>query len=133
MKKIKEVIRITGLSRRTLQYYDDYGLVKPNRTAENYRVYGEDELQRLWEVLIYKEMRFSLDEIAVLLDVSEEDVYSKLEEQLDCINHKIHDLERIRHLIENVLEYGMPDKISAEHTAKLGNYKDLAKCLAERV
>ena len=133
MKKIKEVIRITGLSRRTLQYYDDCGLVKPNRTAENYRLYGEDELKRLWNLLIYKEMRFRLDEIAVLLDVSEEEVQSKLEAQLDRINHKIYDLERIRNLIKKVLEYGMPDVISAERTVELSNYKDLVQRLAEKI
>ena len=133
MKKIKEVVRITGLTKRTLQYYDDFGLVKPNRTAENYRLYGEDELRRLWKVLIYKEIGFRLDEIAVLLDVSEEDVHSKLEEKLDYINHGIHDLERIRHLIEKVLEYGMPDAISAERIDELGNYKDLIQRLAEKI
>ena len=58
MKKIKDVIRITGLSRRTLQYYDDLGLVKPKRTKENYRLYGKDELWKLWRLLIYKEMGF---------------------------------------------------------------------------
>ena len=116
-----------------MQYYDDCGLVKPNRTAENYRLYGEDELKRLWNLLIYKEMRFRLDEIVVLLDVSEEDIHSKLEEQLDRINHKIYELERIRNLIEKVLEYGMPDVISAERIVELGNYKDLAQRLAEKI
>ena len=51
MKKIKEVIELSGLSRRTLQYYDDTGLMDNRRTAENYRLYGEEDLQQLYDAL----------------------------------------------------------------------------------
>lgn len=133
MKKIKEVIRITGLSRRTLQYYDDCNLVKTQRTKENYRLYGEDELRRLWQILLYKEMGFRLDEIAEILNGDEETVYSKLEERIIYINQKIQDLERMKVFTEKILNYGMPEPLSAEHVAELGNYKEGAGYMAEHL
>ena len=67
MKKIKEVIELSGLSRRTLQYYDDTGLMDNIRTAENYRLYRDEDLEQLWKIILYKEMGFQLDEIRKLL------------------------------------------------------------------
>ena len=58
MKKIKEVIELSGLSRRTLQYYDDTGLMDNIRTAENYRLYRDEDLEQLWKIILYKEMGF---------------------------------------------------------------------------
>jgi len=132
MKKIKEVIEITGLSRRTLQYYDDCGLVKANRTAEKYRLYSEAELQKLWELLIYREMGFRLEEISELLDGSNEYVQCKLKDRLSHIDHKIQELERMEQLTDKVLQHGMPDMIPAELTSELGSDKELAKRFAER-
>ena len=56
MIKIKKVMELSGLSRRTLQYYDDTGLMDNSRTAENYRLYGDEDLERLWKIILYKEM-----------------------------------------------------------------------------
>ena len=63
MKKIKDVSRISGLSKRTLQYYDDIGLLPAKRSKENYRLYDDNDLKRLWEILLYKEAGFELEEI----------------------------------------------------------------------
>ena len=64
MKKIKDVSRISGLSKRTLQYYDDIGLLPAKRTKENYRLYDDNDLKRLWKILLYKEAGFELEEIS---------------------------------------------------------------------
>ena len=133
MKKIKDVIRITGLSRRTLQYYDDQGLVQPKRTKENYRLYGKDELWKLWRLLIYKEMGFQLDEIACLLEKSEEDTHWMLEERLVHLQADMEELARMYRFTEKVLEYGIPDENFLKQISKTTDYKSMVKCLAERV
>lgn len=78
MKKIKEVIELSGLSRRTLQYYDDTGLMDNIRTAENYRLYRDEDLEQLWKIILYKEMGFQLDEIRKLLSSDESDMNNLL-------------------------------------------------------
>lgn len=133
MKKIKDVIRITGLSRRTLQYYDDLGLVKPKRTKENYRLYGKDELWKLWRLLIYKEMGFQLDEIACLIEKPEEDTHWMLEERLMHIQKEMENLSRMYRFAEKILEYGIPDENFVKQISKTTDYKTMVKCLAERV
>ena len=99
MKKIKEVIEISGLSRRTLQYYDDTGLMDNKRTAENYRLYGEEDLQQLWEIILYKEMGFRLDEIRKLLNNEECDTRDSLMTKADSIKKEISELQRILNFI----------------------------------
>ncbi|MFR2878996.1 MAG: MerR family transcriptional regulator, partial [Anaerovoracaceae bacterium] len=50
MKKIREVSMMSGITRRTLQYYDDEGILPVERTKENYRLYDEKALRKLWEI-----------------------------------------------------------------------------------
>lgn len=69
MKSVNEVSKLSGVSRRTLQYYDQIGLLPPSTVKESgYRLYNDDSLRRLWSILFYKELGFSLDEIRLLLD-----------------------------------------------------------------
>lgn len=133
MKKIKDVIRITGLSRRTLQYYDELGIVRAKRTKENYRLYGKEELSKLWRLLIYKEMGFRLDEIACLLEKAEEDTRWMLEERLVHIQEEIEELSRMYRFTEKVLGYGIPDENFIKQASKTMDYKIMAKYIAERV
>ena len=89
MIKIKEVMELSGLSRRTLQYYDDTGLMDNSRTAENYRLYGDEDLERLWKIILYKEMGFQLDEIRKLLNSDESDMKALLKTRADSIEQEI--------------------------------------------
>lgn len=92
MKKIKEVIELSGLSRRTLQYYDDTGLMDNIRTAENYRLYRDDDLEQLWKIILYKEMGFQLDEIRKLLSSDESDMNNLLKIRAASVEQEISDL-----------------------------------------
>ena len=133
MKKIKDVIKITGLSRRTLQYYDEQGLVRPKRTKENYRLYDKEDLSKLWRLLLYKEMGFQLEDIAVLIERPEEETCWILEERLISIQAEIEKLSRMYHFTEKILEYGVPDDNFVKHMSQTTDYKTMAKRLAERV
>lgn len=133
MKKIKDVIKITGLSRRTLQYYDEQGLVRPKRTKENYRLYDKEDLSKLWRLLLYKEMGFQLEDIAVLIERPEEETRWILEERLISIHAEIEKLSRMYRFTEKILEYGVPDDNFVKHMSQTTDYKTMAKRLAERV
>ena len=69
MKKTKEMSKLAGVSRRTLQYYDDEGLLITERTYDNHRLYDRQAMERIWEILVYKEMGFELKEIRKILTI----------------------------------------------------------------
>ena len=65
---IKELADLSGISTRTLRYYDEIGLLTPKRDESNlYRVYGEEEVDRLQQILFYRELDVSLNDIQLLL------------------------------------------------------------------
>ena len=133
MKKIKEVIEISGLSRRTLQYYDDTGLMDNKRTAENYRLYGEEDLQQLWEIILYKEMGFRLDEIRKLLNNEECDTRESLMTKADSIKKEISELQRILNFIEKVIDYGLPDMNADDLSSDGMTMAEMAGIFSERI
>ena len=68
MRTVKEISERTGISVRTLHYYDEIGLLKPSIVTETkYRLYTEDDLSRLQEILFFREVGFALKEIKDLL------------------------------------------------------------------
>lgn len=67
--KVKHVAQMTGVSVRTLHYYDEIGLLTPeNRTAAGYRLYGEEDLLRLQQILIGRSLGLSLEDVRRGLD-----------------------------------------------------------------
>jgi DNA-binding transcriptional MerR regulator len=68
MKTVHEISELTGLSIRTLQYYDKIGLLKPAAyTDSGYRLYGESELETLQEIMLFRELDFPLKDIRRIL------------------------------------------------------------------
>ena len=69
MKSISQVAKLTGVSIRTLQYYDEIDLLKPSKlTTSGYRMYDDDALQTLQQILFFKELEFPLKEIKQILE-----------------------------------------------------------------
>jgi DNA-binding transcriptional MerR regulator len=92
--------KLSGVSPRTLRYYDSIGLLKPSRVAESgYRMYGEGEVDLLQQILFYRELDFTLDEIKTLLnkpDFNREEAFSRHLTELHAKR------ERLDPLIDNV-------------------------------
>lgn len=86
---VKQLAKLASVSVRTLHHYDEIGLLKPARVGKNqYRYYGDDELLRLQQILIYRELDFSLAEIAKLLDQNGADRIRILNEQKMALRAK---------------------------------------------
>jgi DNA-binding transcriptional MerR regulator len=69
MLTVKQVARISGVSVRALHHYDEIGLLKPASIGRNnYRYYGRDELLRLQQILLHRELDIPLNEIRIILD-----------------------------------------------------------------
>jgi len=91
---------MSGVSARTLRWYDEIGLLKPTRIASSrYRVYGQDEVDRLQQILFYRELDFPLDEIKKIMSVPEFDREQAFLNHLAELSQK---KERLELLIENV-------------------------------
>jgi len=86
---VKVLAELSGVSVRTLHYYDEIGLLKPERTSSDYRVYGTDHILRLQQILIQKSLGLSLASIKAALDDPNFDHLSELNSQRQVLLNKI--------------------------------------------
>ncbi|MCZ2822621.1 MerR family transcriptional regulator [Modestobacter sp. VKM Ac-2977] len=97
---VGELARLAGVTVRTLHHYDRIGLVRPSeRTSAGYRSYDAHDLDRLQQVLLYRELGFPLDEVATLLDDPEADPAAHLRRQHRLLRER---LERTRAMVAAV-------------------------------
>lgn len=103
MKSISQVAKLTGVSTRTLQYYDEIGLLKPSKlTAAGYRMYDEDALQTLQQILFFKELGFPLKEIKQILEKPDFDRIAAFKKQKELFLLKRGRLNRLIQLLERL-------------------------------
>ena len=102
--QIKEFAELTGVSVRTLHYYDEIGLLKPYEVdAKNgYRFYDEKSLERMQEILFYRELDFSLKTIAEILSSPGYDKQQALSRQRKLLLSKKERLEQLIAAIDSV-------------------------------
>jgi DNA-binding transcriptional MerR regulator len=94
--QVGEVAGLTGVSVRTLHHYDRIGLLRPQqRTAAGYRLYGEQELLRLQQILTLRYLGFSLKRIGELLDRPNFDLAASLRVQERVLRERMAELEGI--------------------------------------
>ncbi|MBY0752863.1 MerR family transcriptional regulator [Streptococcus sp. 2018037] len=93
---VKQVSQLTGVTVRTLYHYDQIGLLKPAFVAENgYRYYDQENLARLQEILLFRELDFPLKDIQQLLDVTEVNRQQVLRDHISLLELKRERLDRI--------------------------------------
>ena len=91
---VSEVSKLTGVSIRTLQYYDSIGLLPPTGYTEaGYRLYDDTAMERLQQILLFKELEFSLKEIICIIDSPDFDRNKALEQQIKLLTMKKEHLE----------------------------------------
>ena len=80
---VKQLADLAGVTPRTLRYYDRIGLLRPGRTTQaEYRLYGPEQVDRLQQLLFYRELGFPLEEVARLLDQPDFDARAALQSHL---------------------------------------------------
>ncbi len=101
MKKINEIAEITGLTKRALRYYDQIGLLKPSEISESgYRLYDDEALETVQQILFFKEIDVPLKEIQSILSNPNFDKLSMLKKQKQLITLKRDRLNNILALID---------------------------------
>lgn len=107
MKTVKEFAALTGVSIRTLHYYDEIRLLRPaSVTDSGYRLYGQQELERLQQILFLRELRFSLKEIAQILDDPTFDKRQALHQHRQLLLLQRQRLDELIRLADNTLKGG---------------------------
>lgn len=104
--KTSEIAKLSGVSSRTLRYYDEINLLKPNEILQNgYRVYTENEVNKLQLILFYRAMNISLEEIKVLISSNGFNRTAALENHLINLIQKKCELEKIIHNLSKTIKY----------------------------
>jgi len=133
---IKKLARLSGVSVRTLHYYDEIGLLKPSFVGENgYRQYERPELMRLQHILFFRELAFPLAEIKTMIDAPDFDVAAALQEHKRLIENKRKQLGRLLHTIDKTiteLTKGDPMKDEEIYDGLTGELKEYQKEAKER-
>ncbi|MBQ9058351.1 MAG: MerR family transcriptional regulator [Atopobiaceae bacterium] len=103
---VSEFAEVTGVSVRTLHYYDEIGLLKPAFVDDTtgYRYYDGSSILRMQEILFYRELDFPLKSIAEMLSFPHYDISQALKEQKHLLILKKERLERLIHAIDGALK-----------------------------
>src|SRR4051812_48607682 len=102
---VGEVAALAGVTVRTLHHYDRIGLLSPSgRTAAGYRQYPPDDLDRLHQVLLYRELGFPLDEVATLLDDPSADPEAHLRRQYRLLRDRLERTSAMVAAVEKEME-----------------------------
>ena len=105
MKTVKDVSEITGVSIRTLRYYDEIGLLKPTELTEaGYRLYDNKALEKLQEIMFFRELEIPLTDIKKIMDNPNYDKEQALLAQKSLLEQKRNRLNGIIELITDVMK-----------------------------
>lgn len=108
MKTVKEISRLTGVSVRTLHYYDEIDLLKPTQiTDAGYRLYDDTAIERLHSILLFRELQFPLKEIKAILDSPDFDTKTALNEQIELLELQKKRLDKIISSAREILTKGV--------------------------
>ena len=125
--RINEVVKLTGVSARTLQYYDEIGLLIPKKLGNGYRDYSDGNLDKLQKILFYRFLKFKLNDIKELLD-GDIDSLKILEQQRELILKEKEKFEIILHNIEKTIKtYKGEQKMTIEEKFNGFKKEDLNK------
>ncbi|HEL1644971.1 TPA: MerR family transcriptional regulator [Streptococcus suis] len=96
MKTVKEMSQLSGVSVRTLHYYDEINLLTPSFIAENgYRYYDNEAFEKLQEILLFRELEFPLKEIKKIVGNAAYDREAALKDQIQLLELKKRHLEKV--------------------------------------
>ena len=101
---IKKMAQLSGVSPRTLRFYDEIGLLKPARiTSSGYRIYGPKEVDRLQHILFYRSLTFKLEQIREILDDPKFDHQQALLEHQKMLQEKRDQIDTLLTTIQQTL------------------------------
>ena len=127
--RVNEVSKLTGVSIRTLQYYDKIGLLHPAKyTDAGYRLYDDTALETLQQILLFRELEFPLKDIKKIISSPDFDRRKALEQQIELLKLKKEHIENLIDLAKGIKLLGVKQlKFDAFDTRKIDEYAAQAK------
>ena len=131
MKTVNEIAQLAHTSVRTLHHYDAIGLLKPTEITEaGYRLYDDAALERLYLILLFRELKFPLKEIQAILDAPDFDRNRILEQQVEMLKAKAAHLQNLIHLANGIKLTGVKNlKFKNWDPKKIDEYSAQAETL----
>ena len=131
MMTVGEVGKLTGISIRTLHYYDEIGLLHPSEIGSNgYRFYNDSDIEKLQQILLYREMEFPLRMIKDILESPDYDRNRALDRQIDYLNKKKEHIENVILFAKGIKMLGVKYmNYTMFDVKKLDEYAENAKAL----
>jgi len=131
MKTVNEIAKLAHVSVRTLHHYDSIGLLKPTEITEaGYRLYDDAALERLYLILLFRELEFPLKEIQGILDAPDFDRNRILEQQVQMLKAKANHLQTLIHLANGIKLTGVKNlKFKNWDPKKIDEYSAQAETL----
>lgn len=103
---VKQLAKLAGVTTRTLHYYDEIGLLRPASYGDNgYRYYGDEAVLRLQQILFFRELDFSLDQIKVILDQPDFDMLHALQSHRAALLERAKRLNNLIDTIDNTVKH----------------------------
>ncbi len=137
MMSVSQVTKLTGVSSRTLQYYDEIGLLKPSElTSAGYRLFNDEALQKLQQILFFKELGFTLREINEFISQPDFDKIAAYRKQKELLLLKRNRTDRLIQLLSRLekgeqcmsfKEFDLTDYINALEDFKKNSTDDIVK------
>ncbi len=134
---VHQVARLAGVSVRTLQYYDNIGLLSPStRTDAGYRLYAAQDLAQLQQIMLFRELEFPLKEIKAIIESPRFNKQQALEQQVELLKLKRDRLDGLIAFAERTIEEidgdtgkegAMGNDFRAFDNAQLDEYKQKAR------
>jgi DNA-binding transcriptional MerR regulator len=101
---VKQLSKLAGVSVRTLHYYDEIELLKPDAIRTNgYREYGDEAVQKLQQIMFYRELDLSLEEIKTLVSHPDFDAVAALERHRMSLKGQARRLERLIQTVDDTI------------------------------
>ena len=132
MMTVNEVSKLSGVSIRTLHYYDTIGLLHPTEVTEaGYRLYDDTALERLQHIMLFRELQFPLKDIGDILNASNFDRNKALEQQIELLTLKKEHIENLITFARGIRGIGVKNMKNMDFSAfdakKLDEYVAQAK------
>ncbi|MBO0446712.1 MerR family transcriptional regulator [Enterococcus ureilyticus] len=120
---IKKIAELSGISTRTLRYYDEIDLLKPARiNSSGYRIYGKKEVDKLQQILFYRSLEMKLEEIQKILAAPDYDPKHALQVHHQQLLDKRRQLDHLILTVEKTLRY-QKGEISMTDNEKFVGFK----------
>ena len=131
MKTVRQVSQLTGVSIRALHHYDAIGLLKPTQVTDaGYRLYSDAEIERLYMILVFRELGLPLKEIRSILNAPDYDRNRVLEQQIQIMQQRAEKLKNRISLAKCMLVMGVKDMdFNGFDSKKMDDYSVQAKAL----